>query len=173
MGVNERPTCITVIGWTWIIVGGLLCYSAAMSLWVRQLWEVPPELRQNLSVLAKLSPLLALAQIIVGILGVVSGISFLKLRKWARKVLQVLGTLCLLLVLGFAVYGMVMWVQERSALGPPGYALMLAVKGVVDTALAAVPLMIMLGYLGGDRVRKAMGLPPVEVALADADTPTG
>ena len=46
-----------------------------------------------------------------------------------------------------------MWVRMLSAPDPPGYALMQAVKGGVDTALVVVPLMIMLGYLSGARVR--------------------
>jgi len=157
---EKRPTCVTVIGWVWIIIGGLMCLSAIMVLFmsvvVGQMLRTDPEPDQNVQAIFRFFPLLAVSQIGVGVLGLVSGINFLKLKSWSRKVLEVISWLLLMYVVGFGIFWVFSWVSMTSGDGPTGFDMMGTVIGVVITAIYIVPLGIMLKYLRGDKVKNAL-----------------
>jgi hypothetical protein len=163
MAVNERPTCVTVIGWAWIIIGGLMCFSAVMaffmSMSMRQMMQEAPHFDRGVPAVFRFFPLIALAQLAVGALGLTGGISFLKLTEWARKLLLTLTALLLLFIAGFGIFWVIMWVSMTSDNAPPGFASMGLIMGIFNTALFGVPLGIMLKYLVGDRVKSAMAAP--------------
>ena len=176
MAVNERPTCVSVIGWAWIVIGGLMCFSAVMgilmSLSMRQMMHARPHLGEDVPTIFKLFPLIAFAQVCVGALALVSGIHFLKLRAWARSVLTVLTALLLVFVVGFGIFWVVMWVSVTDEGAPPGFEAMGLIMGIFNTALFGVPLGIMLKYLVGDRVKGAMRAPVEPLDGSAAVTPS-
>jgi len=174
MTVNERPTCVTVIGWAWIVIGGLMCFSALMgifmSLSMQQMMRTHPHMDQEVPAFFRYFALIALGQVAVGALGLAAGINFLRLAEWARKVLLVVTTLLFLFVVGFGVFWVITWVGMSSGHGPPGFAAMGLIMGVFNTALFGVPLGIMTKYLAGDRVKQAMKA-PVSLPNGPASTP--
>ena len=95
MSIEKRPTCVTVIGWFWIIAGGFMCLSAIMGLLV---YREPGQLLERV---CKIFPFLLPVQF--GILGIISGVNFLKLKGWSRSVLEVLAYLSLILLIPFGV----------------------------------------------------------------------
>ncbi len=153
---EKRPTCVTVIGWAWIIIGGLMCFAAVMgslgSVIIGQMSEDDPEV----PFIVRIFPFIAVAQIGVGALGLVSGVNFLKLKSASRTVLEVLSWLLLLFVIGFGIFWMHGWLSMTFDHAPTGFGLMGAIMGVVITVIYVIPLAIMLKYLRGDKVRNAM-----------------
>jgi len=156
MYLEKRPTCVTVIGWAWIIIGGLMCFAAVMALLnlaiIRQTSEDNPEA----TVIFRIFPFLAVVQIGVGVVGLFSGINFLKLKSSSRTVLEVLCWLLLLFVAGFGILGLYMWISMTSGGVVFGSRHMGPIMGLLMTALYIVPLAIMLKYLRGNKVRNAM-----------------
>lgn len=101
---------------------------------------------------------LFLAGVQVGLasLGLVSGINLLRLKAWARNVLEVRSWLLLLFVLGFMVFWIFSWVSITSSHAPSGFGVMGVLLGVVITGIYGVPLGIMIKYLRGPKVRYAI-----------------
>ena len=157
---EKRPTCVTVIGWVWIILGSLMFFSAIMALFssvlIGQMSQSDPEALKDMPAIFKYFPLIAIGQIGIAILGFVSGISFLKLKIWARNVLEVLTWLLLLFIVGFMIFWVFNWISMTSGHGPRGFGIMGAVMGVAITGIYGVPLGIMMKYLRGDKVKNAM-----------------
>ncbi|MGD9367715.1 MAG: hypothetical protein PVH87_18590 [Desulfobacteraceae bacterium] len=157
---EKRPTCITVIGWVWIILGGLMFFSAIMALFgsvmIGQMSQSDPEALRNMPTIFKFFPLIAIGQIGVAIIGFVSGINFLKLKIWARNILESLTWLLLIFVVGFMIFWVYNWISMTSGHGPRGFDIMGTAMGVVITGIYGVPLGIMVKYLRGDKVKNAM-----------------
>ena len=157
---EKRPTCITVIGWAWIIIGGLMCLSAIMALFssvmIGQMSHADPETQRNMPTIFKYFPLLAIVQICVTSAGLVSGISFLKLKSWSRNVLEILSWVLLLFIAGFGIFWVFNWISATSGNGPQGFGIMGTVMGVIFIGIYGVPLGIMVRYLRGDKVKNAI-----------------
>jgi hypothetical protein len=153
---EKRPTCVTVIGWAWIIIGGLMCLSAIMAFISSVMIGEMSQHRPGSPFIFKIFPLLAIVQIGVAVLGLVSGINFLKHKAWARNVLEGLTWLLLSFTLGFMVFWIFNWISITSGDGFSGFGMMGAVMGVVITGIYGVPLGIMLKYLRGPKVRNAI-----------------
>jgi hypothetical protein len=153
---EKRPTCVTVIGWAWIILGGLMCLSAIMafvsSIMIGEMVKDSPDV----PFIFKIFPLLAIVQIGVAVLGLFSGINFLKLKAWSRNVLEGLTWLLLSFTLGFMVFWIFNWISMTSSHGSSGFGVMGVVMGVVITGIYGVPLGIMLKYLRGPKVHNAI-----------------
>ena len=165
---EKRPTCVTVIGWAWVIIGGLMCLSAItalfMSLAFNQMVKsqpiVPPEAPAGFGIFALMAeyfPLIATVQLFVAVFGIIAGINFLKLKSWARNALETLTWLLLLFVIGFMVFWLfTLFAMTSASNAPIVMAVFMAVMGVVVTGVYGVPLGIMLKYLRGEKVRAAM-----------------
>ena len=157
---EKRPTCITVIGWAWIILGGLMFFSAIMALFssvmIRQRSQSEPEALKNMPAIFKFFPFIAIGQIGVALLGFISGINFLKLKIWARNVLEVLTWLLLLFIVGFMIFWVFSWILMTSGHGPQGFGIMGAIMGIVITGIYGIPLGIMVKYLRGNKVKDAI-----------------
>jgi prepilin signal peptidase PulO-like enzyme (type II secretory pathway) len=119
---EKRPTCITVIGWAWIIIGGMMFFSAIMALFssvmINQMSQSNPESLKNIPAIFRYIRFIAIGQIGIAILGLVSGINFLKFKMWARNVLEVLSWLLLLFIVGFMIYWEYNWISMASGYGP-------------------------------------------------------
>ena len=95
--------------------------------------------------------ILGAAEICVGILAVYTGISFLKLKAWARGVLEVLSWLLLLYLVGFGVY------FTHLVLGDFEIdCIVLLVMGAAGMAIWIIPLEMMIKCLRSRRVCEAM-----------------
>lgn len=147
MFVEKRPTCVTVIGWAWIVIG-ILGSLAAISAFGGGIADAALEFGYGAIVLT-----LAIVQIFVCALGAVSGVAFLKLRPWALRSLEGLTWVLLALFAIATAYPIVMTslAGHVIALGE------LMIIGVIASVYIA-PLVIMLIYLRGDRVRAAFEL---------------
>jgi hypothetical protein len=151
-----RPTCVTVIGWAWIIIGSLMCLSSVLGVFGFVMVSQMAQNHSNAPLFFKIFPLFSIAQFGIAVLAIIAGVSFLKLKTWSRKVLEVLTWLLLLFVLGFMVYWLFGWLSFMPEQSSSGLDVIGAVMGVVITAIYAVPLVIMLRYLRGEKVRNAL-----------------
>ncbi len=153
---EPRPTCVTVIGWVWVIIGGLMMLSAAMGL-LASLAAPHPPTSDPRPLMFRIFPVLATVQMCVAALGAISGFHFLKLKAWSRTVLEILTWLLLAFSIGFAVFWVREWLDVTSQHSNTNFGLMGALMGVVVTGIYAVPLGVMLKYLRGTKVKNAVG----------------
>ena len=153
---EKRPTCVTVIGWAWIIIGGLMILSAIMALFSSAMICEMAQNDPDMPFIFKIFPLIIVVQISVAALGLISGINFLKLKVWSRAVLEGLTWLLLIFIIGFMVFWVFNWVSMSSGHGPRSFGIMGAVMGVIISGIYGVPLGIMLKYLRGTKVRNAI-----------------
>ena len=177
-----RPTPVTVIGWAWIVIGSVMLMSACGGLVMTlvspinssaaDLTDVP------FAVLWRNLQLLVCAQIVVAIVGVVSGKRFLALKASARTALELLSWLLLVSLVGFAM----LWVTNALGMGNTGAAaqpvgeavgnieqvepggdsgfninIIFAAMGVLMTLMYSVPVGLMIYHLRSAKVREAMG----------------
>jgi len=135
-------------------------FSAIMalfsSLMISQMSHGNSEMQQNMPVIFKYFPLLAVIQMGVAMAGLVAGINFLKLRAWSRNALEILTWVLLLFLVGFGIYWEFGWFSMTSGHGPRGFNVMGAVMGVVIIGIYGVPLGIMVKYLRGDKIKNAI-----------------
>jgi len=90
------------------------------------------------------------------ITGFISGIHFLKLKAWTRPVLEFLTWFLLLYIVCFMVCWEYMWITQAPANGPAGFKIMGVVMSLVISTIYIVPLVLMLKYLRGEKVKGAM-----------------
>lgn len=157
---EQRPTCVTVIGWAWIVLGSLMVVSSIMAGFVQlTMWD---EFGRGGGAPFPFSmlPLLIVVQLAVAVGGVVSGVAFLRLKAWARTVLEVLAWLLLVGLVAFTVVWMVNWIamNDQMALRNSGFASMGIVMGIVVSVVYGGPLVVMLVYLRGPKVRGALAM---------------
>jgi hypothetical protein len=142
MYVEPRPTCVTVIGWVWIVLGGMACVTSALALPAMASSMAPGDGG------AVLFPAIAAVQLLIGAVGLISGIHFLKLKPWSRSVLEALTWVFVLLAAGSSAIPLVLSVRGGAPMAA-GEAVIIAVIALTYV----VPLGIMLRYLRGAKVR--------------------
>ena len=156
---EKRPTCVTVIGGVWIVFGVLMFLSSVMGLlsWnmVGEAAKSEPNFHQNMPSIMSFFPHIVAVQSIVAIFGLISAINFLRLRSWSRAVLEIVTWILLIAIAGFSVYWEVGWVSSSFSNGPDGFDILGAVMGLFIFAMFVIPLVIMLRYLRGDKVKNA------------------
>ena len=79
----------------------------------------------------------------------------LRLRSWSRTVLEIVTWILLIAIVGFSVYWEVGWVSSSFGNGPDGFDILGAVMGLFIFAMFVIPLVIMLGYRRGDKIKNA------------------
>ena len=154
---KKRPTAITVIGWIFIasaLLVILLGVKGFADFTIKKPadWGVP-------------SGLIAMGRGVIAIFVIIASIQFLSLRRWARTALEVITWLGLVYVVGFGIFGLIMWittfssewVSEGGASGPlSGFGIFLAVMISVVTSFCAVPLIAIIKFLRGRTIREAV-----------------
>lgn len=179
MSPGKRPTAVSVIAWTWIITGGFAVFSGIMSLLMFTAMptlqsELPhaPGMPQGIALMTSMFRyfgLLVVVQLVLAVVAIVAGIQFLRLRSWARAVLEILSWVSLIYVVGFGVFWLSTWstmTGQFSQQDVPFDMETLRIAGLVAGAFVtlafAIPLGIMIKYLRGKTVREAMlpGIPP-------------
>ncbi len=173
MNQVARPTGVSVIAWGWIITGGLMGFSGVMALLALSFMPAilsQPELESQMPAgfwpmmsMFRYFTLLVLVQLAVAVVAVVAGIQFLKLRSWARTVLEVIAWLSVIYVIGFGVFWLFMWStisgqlpQEGAPFDSRTFEIFGLVMGAFVTLVFAVSLGITIKYLRGKVVRGAI-----------------
>jgi len=134
-----------------------------------QISQAPTAVHQDMPAIFKIFPLLAVAQILMGGLGFVSGINFLKLKKWSRNVLEILTWFMLVFTVGFMIWWVFNWLSMTAGHGPKNFGVGGAVMGVFITGIYAVPLGIIVKFLRGEKIKNALsGTPEPGTALGSA-----
>jgi len=154
---SRRPTSVTVIGWFWIVVGGMMCIGAIFALLgLLRIQRGSVHLTQGESQFVKLMMLPATAQLAAGLVAIVSAIYLLRLRYWARTVLEVLAWLVLAFTGGFAV----LFFGSFGGFGPFEEIGTLETSFVVLSAVIlvtyAAPFAIVLYHLRSDKLKNAL-----------------
>ena len=155
--LEKRPTCVTVIGWVWIIVGSMVCLTVMVSVSVLFSGLVGlTATTQDRLLQAGLYGLLLASQTALGILSISGGINLLKLKSWARKLLLVLCWIVLVLLVAQAVMAACVGIHDiaKGERVLPVVGMLVSLL-VMQGALCA-GFVIMLRYLRGDRVKDAM-----------------
>jgi len=158
----RRPTAVTVIAWVWIALGGFACLG---SLWggfgyimMQPAAEEDP-LPEEIGWFFSFFGVAVLAQAGMGILAIVAGIHFLKLRTWARMCLEVLSWFAVVFLVGYGIFWAIMWLimtGESGSEGPPGLGMMRIVAPVMAVLMMggfAVPFVLMIRSLRSTKVR--------------------
>jgi hypothetical protein len=162
MYLEKRPTSVTVIGWAWVVISALMIFSSVMgllaSMMAGEMMHSQGDAGFEAPLMFRIFPLLAAVQMLFAGLGLVAGLSFLKLKAWSRPVLEVQTWILLAFVVGFMIYWMHSWVSMTSGMevATDRFALMGLVMAVVMTAVYAVPIGFMLRSLRGAVVKAAM-----------------
>lgn len=174
---SKRPTGITITGWLWIATGGLMTLSGVMAGFAYSTMgrmgpppTVPADMPSGFVVMNSIFQyfgLLIVVQLIVAALAVWSGIGLLRLKAWARTIIEVLSWLALAYCVGFGIFWVYSWIAMTGHMPPNSSApvdanafqWLGAAMGVVVTAVFAVPLLIMIRYLRGTEARAATQRP--------------
>jgi hypothetical protein len=147
MSKNKRPMCITVIGWFWIIIGVVIFLGSVMMLFSFFVVRID-QINQSI--------LIPLVLIPISILIIASGISFLKLKPWTRKILEILSWLAIILSFGDGIFGVV----HLSSYKP-----------LLWDGLFCIPFAIIIKYLRGNTVKNSFEFiaEPVAKPIATPD----
>ena len=173
METQQRPGSIPIIAWTWIIGGMLMLLLGIFTLVaVPRMSELMSQVGGQRHMSASMGMRLAVSNYIVGltviqsalsIAAILAGVYFLKLRAWARGMLELLSWLTLISVIGMGFIWLPLWMAASEDLLPNVTAVDMhkvkmigaAVGGVV-VIVAAIPLIVMIKSLRGKAVRAAM-----------------
>jgi len=127
----ERPTSVSVIGWTFIVLGGLSLVSGSLALFLLLSKDVGP------------APWQILLQGVVAGAALIGGVYFLKGNRTARYVLEAIAWLALVALVWF--YS---GISPQLSSDPAGIAVV-----VLNFLVMVVPLVLILYFI---RKRKVM-----------------
>jgi len=170
-----RPTSVTVISWVWIIMGILMILSGAMGFFSFTMMQemsggeafppsqlppdFPAEMKPMMFIFSYFQ-LIAALQVVVAIIAIVSGINFLKCRKWARTTLETLTWMALTYIVVFGIYWVFMWIsmtgnipQEQIPQGMGNFKYFGAIMGIIVNLMFGAPLVVMLVKLKGSVIK--------------------
>lgn len=171
----ERPRAVTVIGWVWIVLGGILLLKALLNLLT---WSVlhsaAPALLQTFgerfanvplvqTMLAHAS-VMFLAQATFWTLVIVSAWNLLRLRPWARIAIQTFCGLGICYAAGFLLFWLALWRHAGLATRDPSLTESMRSLALF-TGIGAILLLgslfgVMLGFLQTSRLRQAFANAP-------------
>ena len=165
----ERPATVSRVGWSWLVIGGVLVVRALFSIAVwrvlrpaaptllRLLDERRPENRIVAPVMRHIA-LVQICELLLAAFIVIAAWRFLRLSPWARPAIQVVCGLYAAYFVGFAALFAWLWPRlphDHSTPGPfSGHVLPLAGVEFVCIALAVL-LVQLIRLLSSPRVREA------------------
>lgn len=173
MDYTYRPPSVPVVSWIWIVSGIFVVVSGVIGMGALSDLSGPPAGKSlhgpptpALAVMAGLSRFLiwtTVVQMLMAVLAIVAGIYYLKLRSWARGVLELLTWVSLAALIGFGFFWPPAWMMTSSRFLPNDGSIDLqqvkyigAIAGVVVMVAAAVPLAMMIRSLRSKAVREAI-----------------
>ena len=158
----ERPTGFSVIGWAWIVLGGLMVFPATMILIMYGALspdELPADFRgegPEVPVVFRYVAAIAVVQMTLGVAAIVGGIHFLRFKAWARLVLEILCWLTLLYVVVFFIF-FVRTLGGLTAPSPDSFVpTMMIGMAVFQALLFSIPLVLMIRYLRSGFAREVI-----------------
>ncbi len=172
---KKRPTSVTVIGWIFIAGAILMILSGGMGFaaftFMKQTTGGVPPVPENIPGQLRVMKfvfqhfeLIAMVQVAFAIFVIIASIQFLRLRRWARIALEVVAWLGLVYLVGFGIVWVVSWIGITSnihltegTVGPsPKFNMVGAIMGSVVTVFWAVPLVVIIIFLRGKTIRRAL-----------------
>lgn len=157
---HKIPVCVTVIGWSWIIIGIIVGVSNLIAL-LYYLTNKPIIVTSHDAHLGILNTLiffklLAIIQVGLAVFGLISGINFLRLKAWSRKSLEVLTWFLLFSIAGVIIVRVINEFTVASSNSQIRFATRNMFIGIFMLGCYGLPLGIMLKFLRGDTVKTAM-----------------
>jgi hypothetical protein len=164
MTTQQRPGLVTAIGWIYAsfgVLGILASLMAEAMYWSGQFSPAKmhfdshqPGPWQMFDQMFRYYWLIGIIEAVVGIVLIVVGLAFLKLRPWSRPAAEVLAWLALAYNIGFSAWWISlvssMKLEGANFLGP-----MMMVMGIVGTLIGSVPIVLLIVGLRGKTVRGA------------------
>ena len=170
----ESPASVKIIGWFYVVVSGMMFFSGVMGYMA---WHVIEEMRRIeglnegppfpspfrlMEIMFRYYDVLAILQVLVSVIILVTSIQFLRLKRWARTGIEIISWLALLYVLGFGTYWVVSWLSILSMpvkeAGPPVSPLVFdifgAVMGAAITLIFAIALFVIIRFLRKEEIRQ-------------------
>jgi hypothetical protein len=145
-GTAPRNNAITLIGWVYIAFGILAAFGGVIALLVSLLRPMP-----------YFFPLIAAVQLAVGSAMIAGGKSFLRMRAWARTVLEILAWLGLLYNVAFAVLWIWFVMPMFRATSREAWMLPVMTAIGLSTNIAfCAALVYIISVLRGSNIRSAI-----------------
>ena len=154
-----RPTSVTVIAWVYIIFGALMTLSGVFNLLMSFVMPIPPPTAAQVSQmpppfalmtrLFDFFPLIAALQVVVGTVMIAAGAAFLRLRSWARAVIEVIAWLGLAYTVTFGVF----WIWSLSSMMAD---VPMVAFGTVMIIAFSIPGIVIIRVARGPVVRQAI-----------------
>jgi hypothetical protein len=145
---QRRPIAVSAVGWLWIVFGALAALGSAFVIAMLAGLAMMPEFRGEPQVLLLMGA--GALELSLGVLGVIAGVSLLRLAPWSRPTLEGLTWLLLVLMVSILVYTVVGTPLGADSVG-------LAAGAALITALiCGVPLALIVRSLRSETVRSAM-----------------
>lgn len=178
MDQSVRPASVSVIAWIWIVSGVFIIVSGVMG--IDALSDLP-ELMPDKDLPKQVPPVLAVMmglshyliwltalQMVIAVLAVVAGVYYLKLRAWARGILELLTWVSLAMLISLGFFWLPMWMMTSEHFLPTDGSIDVqrvkfigAVLGGVFMVVSAIPLAMMIRSLRskavGEAIRRAAG----------------
>jgi hypothetical protein len=162
--IEKRPTVVSVIGWFWIIVGGLMALSGSLvSLgYVISGASAHAPDSQHMPALFififRHFVFVAVIQVCFGALAALAGWQLLRLRAWARSALEGLSWIGLVCIVSWAVaFNMALGTMHRGE-GFDSFSLFRILVGAFSVVFYGVPLGLIVYFLRSPKVRDAVRL---------------
>jgi hypothetical protein len=170
----ERPKAVTVIGWVWAVLGGVLALKALLNLVTWSiLHSTAPAL---LKAFGEQFAHVPLVQMILQHAGAVLASqasfwalvsfcawNFLRLRPWARLAIQAVCCLGLVYAAGLLVFWVQLWRKTGLAMRDPSltesHRSLALFAGIAACILLGSLFGLMLGFLQSSPLRKAFAKP--------------
>ncbi len=173
MEASQRPKSIPVIAWSWIIGGVLMLFLGIVTLAaVPRMSELMSQVGEQRHMSATLGIrmavsnyilMLTLVQSALSVAAIIAGVYFIKLRAWARGMLELLTWLTLFSVVATGFFWVPLWMAASNDLLPRDgtvdihkFKMIGAAAGGIVVIITAIPLVAMIRALRGKAVRQAM-----------------
>lgn len=170
---KKRPTSVTVIGWIFIALAGLMILSSIMAFAVFSIMkhmgvDIPPlpaEAPGFVSIISQNPDLFILLQIGFAIFVLITSIQFLRLRSWARTTLEILSWLGFVYLVIFEIYWVSSWISKTLGASADENTINLIIvlhrvlgliTNIVYTAAFAIPIIVIIKFLRGKTIKEAV-----------------
>jgi hypothetical protein len=162
----QRPALVTAIGWIFAGFGGMGIFAGLMAEAMSWSGAFSPEKMhfgsqpgpwQIFERVFRYYWLIGIVEVVLGIVLIVVGLAFIKLRPWARPVAELIAWLAIAYNLAFGGW----WVWAVASLKMEGGASflgpMMAGMGIAGMLIGSLPIVLLIVGLRGRTVRGAFG----------------
>ncbi len=149
MYLEKRPTSITVIGWAWIVIGGLMLISSVPALFMSVSLNSDPSFQEqeDIPFVFRYFVYFAFLQCLFSVVGIISGVNLLKMKLWARNALEILSWILLVSLVFFLIYWSINWLSFQEEIPDDSSSYIGLIMAIMITSIYGVPLIIMIRKL--------------------------